>query len=212
MRLVSGQRGMTGHGMISGRWHRAALSTTRAIRSGNLVAWTTTVQLFDSDGRAAGSLCQLTRDAVTVTELFKCHSLQTNGPVRWGEPVLCDLAGIYVVTLNPDPACNVGIPTPAELSSMQCERWLPEQPIVYIGKAGGPSCKSTVARRMSQFYRHQWGERSPHRGGQDVKVLLPHRLLWLFWAPTPEPRAVERQMLAAFVAAAGRRPFANRQG
>jgi hypothetical protein len=41
--------------------------------------------------------------------------------------------------------------------------------------------------------------------------LLPYRSLWLFWAPTPEPRAIERQMLAAFVAAAGRRPFANRQ-
>jgi hypothetical protein len=149
---------------------------------------------------------------MTVRELFERHGLLASGPVSWGEPIPCDRPGVYVVTLSPDIAWNNGIPAPAELDSALRERWLPKQPILYIGKAGGPGSKSTLHKPIGQFTRHQHGDRSPHRGGEDVKLLLPHRQLWLFWAPVlTEPRAVEGQMLVAFSEEAGRRPFANRR-
>jgi hypothetical protein len=150
-------------------------------------------------------------NAMTVTELFERNGFRPHGPSQWGETIPCDLAGIYVVTPNPDPAWNAEIPVPVELPPELRERWLPSQPILYIGKAGGPGFKSTLRKRVKQFVQHRYGNPSPHSGGQDVKLLLPHQRLWVFWAPTQDPRAVERKMLAAFVEDAGRRPFANRQ-
>jgi len=149
---------------------------------------------------------------MTVIELFECCGLLPNGPTAWCEPVLCDLAGVYTVTLNPNPAWNAGIPAPPELCPALRVRWLPEQPILYIGKAGGLGLKSTLRKRIRQFYRHRHGDRSPHRGGHDLKLLLPRLPVWLFWAPTEDRLAVERKILAAFRADAGHRPFASRQG
>lgn len=149
---------------------------------------------------------------MTVTDLFKHQHLQPQGPTKWGEPIPCALPGVYVVTLDPDPNGRCGLAVPTELPPTLRQRWLPDQPIVYIGKAGGPNRKTTLHKRMQQFYLHKYNARSPHRGGQDVRLLRPEPL-WLFWAPTPErdPREIEQLMLAAFKAAAGHRPFGNRR-
>ena len=60
------------------------------------------------------------------------------------------------------PTWKLGLAVPVELPPEVRERWLPDQPIVYIGKAGGPNFKSTLRKRVRQFY----GDRSPHRGGK----------------------------------------------
>jgi hypothetical protein len=148
---------------------------------------------------------------MTIIELFQHQGLQAHGPVAWGEAVPCERAGVYVVSLSPDPACNTGLPAPETLPAELRVRWLAAQTIVYVGKAGGAN-KSNLSKRVEQFYRHHYGNHSPHRGGQDVHQLLPDMSLWLFWAPTQDaPRTVERRMLAEFAAKAGHRPFANRQ-
>jgi hypothetical protein len=145
---------------------------------------------------------------MTVGELFASNGLQPCGPVAWGIPVQCDLPGVYVVALNSDPAWQSGLPVPEELPAEMRRRWLDDQPILYIGKAGGPGYKSVLGKRLGQFYRHCYGRRSPHSGGQSVKLLtLP---LWVFWAATENvPREVEQKMLRAFTERAGHRPFAN---
>jgi len=148
---------------------------------------------------------------MNVIGLFEHCGLLPNGPSAWGETIPCELAGVYTVTVNPDPAWNAGLQAPSQLSPELRVRWLPGQPILYIGKAGGLGLKSTLRKRIGQFYRHRYGDRSPHRGGQDLKLLLPLPL-WLFWAPRQDPLAVEHMMLAAFRLDAGHRPFANRQG
>ena len=149
---------------------------------------------------------------MTVAELFKRHSLHPSGPTKWGEPVPCDLPGVYVVTQHPNPLASSGVAVPIELPFELRRHWLSDQPIVYIGKAGGPDIKATLRTRIRQFYRHHHGKPSPHSGGQDVK-LLGTRPLWLFWSPTPgyAPRDLESQMLKAFVAEAHHWPFANRR-
>ncbi len=105
-------------------------------------------------------------------------------------PVQCDLPGVYVVAINSDPEWQSGLPVPEELPPKFRGRWLADQPILYIGKAGGPGFKSVLGKRLGQFYRHCHGRRSPHSGGQYVKLLtLP---LWVFWAATENvPREVD---------------------
>jgi hypothetical protein len=94
---------------------------------------------------------------MTVAELFERHGLRPSSPSKWGEPIPCDLPGVYVVALNPDPTWKLGLAVPAELPPEVRERWLTDQPIVYIGKAGGPNFKSTLRKRVRQFYRHRYG-------------------------------------------------------
>lgn len=81
---------------------------------------------------------------MTVGELFASNGLQPCGPVAWGIPVQCDLPGVYVVALNSDPAWQSGLPVPEELPAEMRRRWLDDQPILYIGKAGGPGYKSVL--------------------------------------------------------------------
>ena len=115
---------------------------------------------------------------MTVGELFASNGLQPCGPVAWGIPVQCDLPGVYVVALNSDPAWQSGLPVPEELPAEMRRRWLDDQPILYIGKAGGPGYKSVLGKRLGQFYRHCYGKRSPHSRGlrSDNQDDLPSRL------------------------------------
>src|SRR6516165_1882417 len=41
--------------------------------------------------------------------------------------------------------------------------WLTDQTIVYIGRT---HCKDGLNKRLRQFRKHVYGDRSPHRGGQ----------------------------------------------
>jgi hypothetical protein len=134
---------------------------------------------------------------VTPRELFEAVGLAPCGPVPWRKPVEEKGPGVYVVA-RVGSADELG-----EEHLVQHARWLPAQPMVYIGKA---TCLRT---RVGQFYRHRHGERRPHRGGQDVLLLtIP---LWVFWAVTPEPRTAERTMLQHFKEKVGARPFGNRR-
>ena len=86
--------------------------------------------------------------------------------------------------------------------------------MVYIGKAGGAGTQATLRRRLSAYVRHGAGARAAHWGGRAIWQLPDSAELGVAWRalPSEDPRAVERAMLAAFVARYGRRPFANRTG
>jgi hypothetical protein len=149
--------------------------------------------------------------AMTLAVLFGRHGLRPNGPVAWNELIPCDLAGVYAVTMSPDPTSVELFQAPIQLPRGLCERW-PGSSILYIGKAGGQGRKSTLRKRINQFYRHHYGAPSPHRGGQDVLLVQRYQPLWVYWSPTlEEPRLKERKMIEDFVAAFGHKPFANRQ-
>jgi hypothetical protein len=103
---------------------------------------------------------------MTVIELFEHCCLLPNGPSAWGETVPCERAGVYTTTLNPDPTWYAGLPAPAELSPELHVRWLPAQPILFVGKAGGLGFRSTLRKRIRQFYLHRYGDRSPLEVGR----------------------------------------------
>ena len=148
-------------------------------------------------------------DSVTVAELFKSVDLRPCGPVAWRVPVPAEGPGVYVVARvqsahrSPCPPENV-----QHLRQHLRERWLPDQPVLYIGRTVQP-----LRARVAAFYAQRYGARGPHAGGQHV--LLMRCPLWVYWAETGsrDPVTVEREMLLNFRArTGGRRPFANGTG
>jgi hypothetical protein len=73
-----------------------------------------------------------------------------------------------------------------------------------------------LRRRLSEFFRHRYGEKAPHRGGQAIILLseLPKCPLWVYWAVAAGPSEAveaERRMLEVFRKNVGALPFANRR-
>lgn len=144
---------------------------------------------------------------MTVNEIFKFGDLTPQKPVPWNTEISEHCAGIYVVALtkeaNSRASCAVDV---ADLEEREHRHWLPDELIIYIGQ----TTKQTLAHRVHQFYVHEYGNRSPHRGGQAVHLLQCDR--WVYWASRPDPKSVEEGMIKSFRKTVGSRPFANRIG
>jgi len=135
--------------------------------------------------------------------------------VPWGTDVQESNAGVYVVARVGDPevcckACALPFidPLPPDIVldlENERQRWLPNEPIVYIGKTDQP-----VHKRVGDFYRHKCGDKSPHAGGQVVKLLQCD--LWVYWSPVANPYDTEQAMICAFRQEAGQIPFGNANG
>jgi hypothetical protein len=150
---------------------------------------------------------------VTVAEIFKKAKLSTcKTPMPWGTEIPEASAGVYVVARAKGPKSSCKslalppfrvIPTPLDLDlEYEKQRWLPNEPVLYIGKTDQP-----LLSRVRQFYSHECGRRSPHAGGQVVKLLDCD--LWVYWAAADDPYASEQMMISAFKKDVGKVPFAN---
>lgn len=141
-----------------------------------------------------------------VSELFKEAGLSPQGPVPWETGISEFCAGVYVVALVKEADAQLDCPVCADyLEERERLRWLSSEPIIYIGQTTG----QTLAKRIRQFYSHKYGKKSPHRGGQAVKLLRCDR--WVYWSPTTDPKGSEQTMIKAFVERVGHLPFANRR-
>ena len=94
-------------------------------------------------------------------------------------------AGVYVVARVGDPKADC---TPCALRFIdplppgidldleyERQRWLPSESIIYIGKTDRP-----IRKRVSEFHTHRCGDKSPHAGGQVIKLLKCD--LWVYWS------------------------------
>lgn len=130
--------------------------------------------------------------------------------------------GVYVVTrsamtppvfLPQSPAGwfkgkDPGVP----LSELQAS-WVPCESVVYIGKANaGLSGKRGLRKRLDEYRRHGAGQPVGHWGGRLIWQLADSAELLVGWREEPDARALEKAMIAEFVAMHGKRPFANRTG
>jgi hypothetical protein len=132
-----------------------------------------------------------------ATELFERTQLEMCGPVSWGASVAETASGVYVITLaNPASVLIDVLPASVRL------RWNADQEIIYIGRA------TKLSKRLSQFYRHKFGAPSPHRGGQDIKLLEANTLVC--WAISESFREAEKAMIDIFKSEVGRLPFGNK--
>src|SRR5690606_10645565 len=106
-------------------------------------------------------------------------------------PVFLNVGTTLGLSINAKPYA------PVELQA----KWVncSESPVIYIGKAGGlDSGGATLRSRLSLYMRLN----EFHSGGRAIWQLSDAADLLVCWKPTPgsDPRAVEKQMLSAFVA------------
>jgi hypothetical protein len=134
---------------------------------------------------------------LSVLELFRRAEIEMRGPVRWSDPIPEMSSGIYVVAL-----VDLTAVVPEKLSQSERDRWNLGEEIIYIGKA------KSLRQRLQQFYRHVHGRRSPHRGGQDLKLLQAP--LQVYWGCAADCAAAEGSMIDIFYSEIGKLPFANK--
>ncbi len=160
-------------------------------------------------------------------DLLLANSLQVEGPILWGRPVIGSGPGVFIVEL-PAPQPKVSIdpnairdwlsrapdlrldgkqPTVKELQTRLASFWLPDQAILYIG-----SSLKSVAARLAGMYKTPLGERRPQPAGYWLKTLHDLGKARIWWSPTSDPELYEDQLITTFVKAAGSPPYAMLTG
>ena len=144
----------------------------------------------------------------TPIDLFNHVNLNIKGQVKWNTQIPDDEYGLYVVALTDKAdklICNKIIQfdetaienwfstisskgkkllvdkVPASKESLKNRLngfWLPDETIIYIGKAG----KQTLNKRINQYYETKLGSKRPHAGGHWSNVLKNLNELTVFYA------------------------------
>lgn len=160
--------------------------------------------------------------------MFTRQALETAGFIGWVpfssfRQSICPRApGVYVV-VRPDAV------SPQDFSEKSCggwhkgrdpsvtrevlvARWVEGAEVVYIGKAGaGAGGRRGLRRRLIEFADFGAGKPVPHSGGRRIWQLADCDRLLVAWRAEPdrEPGDVESALIADFLRAYGRLPFAN---
>lgn len=153
-----------------------------------------------------------------VNDLFvNVIGKEPDGVVKWGESFECKTPGTYVISMD-KPISEIPIseekilnwinsvtnltldnshPSTDDIIQRLTGFWFPDETILYIGQ----TTNKTVTQRVRQFYRHQLGHRSPHRGGHWIKTLADIDYLNVYWASVnnENPEDVEKSMLEEFM-------------
>lgn len=155
-----------------------------------------------------------------MNDLLSSAAQSWMGAVPWGTRVPLNNPGVYLVALSetPDlltnqdhcPISGTAVqelldarpelrldgyrPDTAELTDRLASMWLGDETVLYVGLAG-----TSVANRVSQYYRTPLGARRPHAGGWPLKVLANLGLLWVHYAACPDVDAAEQTMLHTFL-------------
>jgi hypothetical protein len=159
----------------------------------------------------------------SVREVFAAAGLEPEGVVAWRQGIPVSKEGVYVVALTestlaidgeleaapvsasairqllevrPELTLDGRRPSADDLADRIASFWLPDETIVYIGKA------TSLGSRVGSYYRTGLGAKRPHAGGWWLKVLEPDVLarLWVHYARVDHPGVAEDQMMGAFCA------------
>jgi hypothetical protein len=158
----------------------------------------------------------------TPIEIFKHVGLEIQGQVKWNYAIPVDKCGLYVVALTDKSniiKCN-DIPffsdlafdnwlltvksgnknilidnKPADRNSLKqrlMEFWLPDETIVYIGKAG-PNKRRTLKKRVDEYYDTKLGSNKRHAGGHWINVLQNVNDLTVYYCEYTEKDIEEKE-------------------
>lgn len=158
---------------------------------------------------------------LSVSELFNSPNIAWQGVVPWNNPVPTKSPGVYVVSLSEDPGALSGAsrkaplqleaienwlervprfeldgqlnPSPHGVLSRLQSFWLPDENIVYIGKA------TRLRQRVRQYYKTPLGDQRPHAGGHWIKTLSILSMAFVHYGEADSPSQSEAEMLQTFV-------------
>lgn len=158
----------------------------------------------------------------TVKQLFQDVGKSILGQVKWGQKINCNVPGVYVVAMTPTAekmvccddapiskkmvedwinyvpklSLDYGLPKTEELMQRLKSFWMPDETILYIGKAG-----TSLKTRVDQYYKTKLGDPKPHRGGHWIKTLDNLDELNIYWTTSEGETAhdVEDRFLNIFV-------------
>jgi hypothetical protein len=146
-----------------------------------------------------------------VKDLFNHFGLPIHGQVNWGELINSSERGFYVVALTPEKDKLVCMSKPTfdlnviqkwidliesggkqiliddnvaniQTLTQRLERfWLPDETILYIGKAG-PSKKRTLRQRVKEYYQTVLGCDKKHAGGNWINCLSNIKSLTVYYS------------------------------
>lgn len=155
----------------------------------------------------------------TTAEAFAAAGLCREDVVEWGRRPKERSPGVYVVSLTksldgfddklseaplaedkfeywlsvcPELTLDGVRPTVQELMGRTRRFWIPDEVILYIGKA------TTLSDRLGDYYRTKIGASRPHAGGHWLKLLSTLGQLWVHYAKCDDPEHTEGEMLRRF--------------
>jgi hypothetical protein len=162
-----------------------------------------------------------------VSQLISDFNLQRVERVKWGERIHTEAQGIYIVSLSSDPSQNSGLKETAPISKSiiqdwikkvdgfeidkqktydadkiirrMSEFWLPDENILYIGKAPLRQNKKGIGNRVNEYYKTKYGEKRPHAGGHWLKALSILNNTYVYYTPCSQPGDVETNLLQHFI-------------
>ncbi len=162
----------------------------------------------------------------TVQELFRKFDILDFQKVQWEANFKENKQGVYVVSTSSDPNKHLGISenpnfdeqqiqlwinkvedflvdnNPATLTNVKnrlAEFWLPDESILYIGKASTRKNGSGISKRIREYFSTTIGDGGPHSGGQWVKSLANLNTLTVYYGVCDDPNEIEVQMLQFFM-------------
>ncbi len=160
-----------------------------------------------------------------AADLIRSLGLMVDGPVAWGRPIASRAPGIFIVELS-EPAQQAPIdhtalrhwlervpeltvdgesPDATILWHRLAEFWLPDEPVVFIGRSS-----RSIGQRLAAVYKTPLGDARPSSLGYWLKTLtvLPNTRTW--WADTEAHEEYEDALLDEIAARNdGQLPFAN---
>ncbi len=158
---------------------------------------------------------------VTASELLTSVGVDISETVEWGTVPTRKEPGVYVVSCQRDPHALVAVsqcpispaaieqllavrpelrvdrdrPDAARLTARITSMWLPDEAVLYIGRAG-----ISLKQRVGQYFRTPLGARSPHSGGWPIKCLATP--LWVHvgvCGSAAQAKTAEETMQRAFI-------------
>lgn len=161
----------------------------------------------------------------TIRQLFTQFNIDNFSKVEWRQPFFDNNKGIYVVStshiedehlgLIPTPLFNEpkltewlfnspGLtldgnrPTTDQLKNRLSEFWLPDENILYIGKADKRKNNDGLSCRIGEFYNPRMGN-NPHSGGLWIRTLSNLKTTTVYYCYADNPKVLEEDMLVYFM-------------
>lgn len=161
----------------------------------------------------------------TIKEIFNSQNIGSIYKVKWGENITSQSGGIYIVSTSSIPSQNLGISSVPNIDdtiliawikkvqnfTIDGERnflllkkrlkefWLPDENILYIGKATVRANGKGLGKRISEYYTTKIGAGSPHSGGQWIKTLKNLDKVYVYYGFIDNSSKVEEDMLKYFI-------------